>query len=430
MLYTLILMLSMNFPLVESELPNGLDIIIGEDHSSPIVTVCVVVNTGATCETPESNGLAHFYEHMFFKGNAALPDQSAYNARMRELGIIRNGTTGPEVVRYYLTVSSDLFDEGLEFMYDAITAPLFNPQEIVNERTVIMNEYDRNTSHPYWNLWRMQEEVLSIDPWRSSAIGVPEVIMAADQEIMLEFQHTYYTPDNSALIITGDIEAEAIMPAVSEMFGQWESGGRSNYTDLELNISIPRDTTVYVGCPEGLGMVRIVYVGPSMADEQEWTYGADVWGQYMGRMTGEFHENLVANGPFLDVYASYYSQRFEPSITFGGTIDPELAEEGVEMMREEIERMFEEGYFNEPGIEMASEQLRRSRLFKEESSREMATETFPFWWVEGGGLDYYNKYLENLSQVTAAEITEFLHRWVKDQPSAVFIITPEGEWVE
>ncbi len=429
-LYTLILMLSMNFPVVESELPNGLDIIIGEDHSSPIVTVCVVVNTGATCETAESNGLAHFYEHMFFKGNAALPDQSAYNARMRELGIIRNGTTGPEVVRYYLTVSSDLFDEGLEFMYDAITAPLFDPQEIVNERTVIMNEYDRNTSHPFWNLWRMQEEVLSIDPWRSSAIGVPEVIMAANQEIMLEFQNKYYTPDNSALIITGDIEAEAVMPAVSEMFGQWEFGGRSDYADLEMNISIPKDTTVYVGCPDGMGMIRLMYVGPSMADQQEWTYGADVWGQYMGRMTGEFHNNLVANGPFLDVYASYYSQRFEPSITFGGTIDPELAEEGVELMREEIERMFTEGYFSESGIEMASEQLRRHRLFNEESSRDMATETFPFWWVEGGGLDYYNHYLENLSQVTAAEITEFLDRWVKDQPSAVFIITPEGEWVE
>lgn len=103
MLYTLILMLSMNFPVLESSLPNGLDIIIGEDHSSPIVTVCIVVNTGATCETPEINGLAHFYEHMFFKGNAALPDQTAYNNRMRELGMIRNGTTGSEVARYRTT---------------------------------------------------------------------------------------------------------------------------------------------------------------------------------------------------------------------------------------------------------------------------------------------------------------------------------------
>ncbi|MCK5842507.1 MAG: hypothetical protein KAH31_10090, partial [Candidatus Sabulitectum sp.] len=153
-------------------------------------------------------------------------------------------------------------------------------------------------------------------------------------------------------------------------------------------------------------------------------------GQYMGRMTGEFHNNLVANGPFLDVYASYYSQRFEPSITFGGTIDPSLADEGLEMMRTEIQSMFGEDYFTESGIEMASEQLRRHRLFNEESSIDMATETLPFWWVEGGGLDYYNNYPDSLAAVTAGDISLYLDRWVKDRPSAVFIVTPEGEWVE
>ncbi len=429
-LYTLILMLSMNFSVVESSLPNGLDIIIGEDHSSPIVTMCVVVNTGATCETPETNGLAHFYEHMFFKGNTALSDQTAYNNRMRELGMIRNGTTGSEVVRYYLTVSSDLFSEGLEFMYDAITGPLFDPEEIVRERSVIMNEYERGTCNPFWNLRLMQEEVLTVEPWRSSAIGSPEVIMAADQETMLMFQEKYYTPDNSALIITGDINPETVLPAVADLFGQWEYGGRSDYFFLDLNISIEKDTILHAGGPEGMGMIRIVYVGPSMADQQNWTYAADVWGQYMGRMTGEFHNDLVANGPFLDVYASYYSQRFEPTITFAGTLDPSLVDEGLVMMREEIQDMFREGYFTSSGIETASEQLRRERLFREESSRDMATETFPFWWVEGGGLEYYNNYPDSLAAVTAGDISLYLDRWVKDRPSAVFLVTPEGEWVE
>lgn len=429
-LYSLILMLSMNFPIVESELSSGLDVIVGEDHSSPIVTVCIVVNTGGSCETAETNGLAHFYEHMFFKGNAALPDQTAYNNRMRELGIIRNGTTGNEVVRYFLTVSSDLFDEGLEFMYDAITGPLFDQQEMVNERSVIMNEYQRNTSGPYWNLWRMREQVLSIEPWRSSSIGDPDVIQSASPEVMHMFQHKYYTPDNAALIITGDVDMETVMPAVEEMFGNWEYGGNSDYFDLGLNISIPKDTTVYAGGPEGMGSVSIVFVGPSMAGQQNWTYAADAWGQFTSRMSGEYFNDLVTNGPFLNVYASYYSQRFEPTITFGGTIDPELADEGLEMMRQEIQSMFREGYFTEEGIAQAVEQLRRERLFNEESSRDMATGTLPFWWVEGGGLDYYNSYPDSLAAVTVDDVEAFLNRWVKDRPSAVFVLTPEGEWVE
>lgn len=426
----IILMILTGLSLQLLELPNGLDVIIGEDHSSPVVTICVTVRTGATCETAETNGLAHFYEHMFFKGNGALPDQTAYNRRMRELGMIRNGVTSSEVVKYYLTVSSDLFEEGMRFMYDAISTPLFDPEEIARERAVILNEYNRNTSSPLWSFWRAQEEVLSREPWRSSAIGVPAVILAADRETMLEFQHAYYTPDNSALIITGDVEPAVAHSAAGEIFGPWQYGGRSNYDSLGLNISIDKDTLVSVGGPVGTGMIRVVYEGPSMAGEQYWTHAADVWGQYMDRMTGEFQTDLVTNGPFTSVYASYYSQRFEPVITFGGTIDPSRIHEGLELLRGEIDEMFREGYFTPGGIGTAVEQLRRTRLFSQESSREMATETLPFWWVQGGGLDYYLDYPDNLTAVTPEDVQVFLAQWVQGRPSAVFLLTPGGEWRE
>ncbi len=107
-------------------LDNGLTVIVCPDDISPVVTICIAVKTGATCETPETNGLAHFYEHMFFKGNSVLPDQTAYRQRMGELGIINNGATSTERVWYHITLGSDNFKEGLQFMFDAITSPLFD----------------------------------------------------------------------------------------------------------------------------------------------------------------------------------------------------------------------------------------------------------------------------------------------------------------
>jgi zinc protease len=185
-------------------LENGLTVIVSHDDTSPVVTICIAVKTGATCETPETNGLAHFYEHMFFKGNEALPDQTAYNRRMSELGIIQNGATSTERVWYHITLGSDNFEEGLQFMFDAITSPLFDHVEMERERDVIMNEYDRGLTHPFHNLTLAMEEVIFADaPWRQSPIGVPEVIQAAAPPAMHAFQEHYYTPDNSALIIAG-----------------------------------------------------------------------------------------------------------------------------------------------------------------------------------------------------------------------------------
>src|ERR1700688_3296696 len=73
-------------------LPNGLEVIVAENHALPLVTVEIAVRNGSMTEPPELNGLSHLYEHMFFKGNAVIPDQGAYLARMRELGMEFNGT--------------------------------------------------------------------------------------------------------------------------------------------------------------------------------------------------------------------------------------------------------------------------------------------------------------------------------------------------
>ena len=87
-----------------TRLKNGLDVLIVEKHNAPLVTVEVAVKTGSFTETPDTNGLSHLYEHMFFKGNAALPTQDRYMARVRELGISFNGTTSTERVNYFFTL--------------------------------------------------------------------------------------------------------------------------------------------------------------------------------------------------------------------------------------------------------------------------------------------------------------------------------------
>jgi len=409
-------------------LDNGLTVVVSPDATAPVVTICIAVKTGATCETAETNGFAHFYEHMFFKGNEALPDQTAYNRRMGELGISRNGTTYPERVQYFSTIASDKFEEGMEFMADAILTPLFDMEEMELEREVIMNEYDRKVSHPFQNLSLAKEETIYSDaPWRISGIGVPEVIQSAAPPAMYDFQEMYYTPDNSVLIIAGDVEYGEAFEIAEEYFGDWEYGGRSNYDDLPILINIERDSTVYVDSPAGIGYVSVIYEGPSIATQPEASYPADVWGSYLGLMSREFYTDLVTNGPFLSIYGSYYTQRFAPTITFGGMILPEDAEAGLEVLHDEIEELQEMSYYEEDGIAMAKAEFYRHRLLAEETAYDVAVESLPFWWVVAGNLDYYTTYQENIEAVELDEIEAFLQTWITDRPHVNFIMIPLEE---
>jgi len=410
-------------------LENGLTVIVSPDDTSPVVTICIAVKTGATCETPETNGLAHFYEHMFFKGNAALPDQTAYNRRMGELGIIQNGATSTERVWYHITLGSENFEEGLQFMFDAITSPLFDMEEMERERDVIMNEYDRGLTHPFHNLTLAMEEVIFADaPWRQSPIGVPEVIQAAAPPAMYSFQEHYYTPDNSALIITGDVVYEEAFRLAEEQFRDWEYGGRSNYDSLPRLIRIERDTTVFVDSPSGAGYVSVVFEGPSISTDPRDSYPADVWGSYLSLMSREFYTDLVTNGPFINIYGSYYTQRFSPSITFAGMVPPDRAEEALDLLLEEIQQLQSPDYYDEEGIELAKEDLYRHRILAEETSRDVAVESMPFWWVVAGSLDYYVTYQDSLDTVEPEDISEFLETWIVNKPRAAFVLMPlDGE---
>src|SRR4029077_10363345 len=136
-------------PAVESRtLANGLDVLVVEEHSLPLVTIEIAAKNGAMTEPPEYNGLSHLYEHMFFKANAVIPSQEAYLARTRELGIQYNGQTEEERVNYFFTTTTDHLKDAMVFMRDAVVSPLFDPKELERERKVVTGEMDRFESNP------------------------------------------------------------------------------------------------------------------------------------------------------------------------------------------------------------------------------------------------------------------------------------------
>ena len=133
--------------------PNGLTLLVVENHAVPLVTIEIAAKNGSMTEPPEYNGLSHLYEHMFFKANKVLPSQEAWLDRSRELGAEWNGTTNTERVNYFFTTTSDHLKDTMQFMHDAIVAPLFDDKELDRERVVVTGEIDRNEANPFYHLF-------------------------------------------------------------------------------------------------------------------------------------------------------------------------------------------------------------------------------------------------------------------------------------
>jgi hypothetical protein len=194
-------------PIHSKTLENGLEVIVIENRSVPLVTIELDVKNGAYTETPEYDGLSHLYEHMFFKANRTIPNQEAYLERLNELGAAWNGTTSGERVNYFITVGVDSLLPALQFMEDAIRHPLFLEEELVRERPVVLGEYDRAESDPFFHFGRAIDTLLwSPEYWsRKNLIGDREVLSTTPPEKMRTIQERFYVPNNTALILSGDI---------------------------------------------------------------------------------------------------------------------------------------------------------------------------------------------------------------------------------
>src|SRR5438270_2035733 len=221
--------------LASKMLANGLEVIVLEDHSVPVVTIELAVRNGSFTEPPELNGLSHLYEHMFFKANRAITNQEQYLQKIGQLGIAYNGETREQVVEYYFTTTSPNLLPAMNFMRDAVRYPLFDEKELERERQVVIGEIDRNESEPAYYLNKeMTERLFYKYPSRKQALGNRQTVSTATTAMMRLIQSRYYVPNNSALVVTGDVQAADVSKTAQEFFGEWPRREKDPFVEFPL----------------------------------------------------------------------------------------------------------------------------------------------------------------------------------------------------
>ncbi len=403
-------------PWTHFTLDNGLEVLVVENHLSPIVTIEIAVKNGSFTEPPEYNGLSHLYEHMFFTSNARDTTEDDFLNRVDDLGIVYNGQTWEEVVRYFFTLPKQNLDSGLDFMATAITSPLFKPDELHKQKEVVLGELDRNEASPFFKFNRKVDSALW-DGWmsRKEQLGERPAILAATHEKMLFIKNKYYVPNNSLLLVTGDVKAEDIKKLAPKYFLRWQRGPDPFAIDPPQRVP-PLDHSLFVRdtIDDPHAYVKVYWHGPSIGLDDKGTYVADVFSSIITQPEHEFSKSLAESGLTQSLSFWYYTQRYVGPIRADIETTPENLDETMKVFWQQVAKFDDTNYITDEQLQTAKNVLRSQTLYKSEKLSEF-THDLSFWWASAG-LDYYKHYLDDLSKVTKEDVVEYVRRYIQNKP--------------
>ena len=407
-----------------AKLDNGLELVVLEDHSVPIVTIEIAVKNGAYTEPAEFNGLSHLYEHMFFKSNAVIPSQEAYLKRMRELGIIFNGTTSTERVNYFFTLPSQNLAQGMEFMRDAIVTPKFDPEEFKKEIQVVIGEVDRNESNPYYWLGQaVDAKVWHTHPTRKDSLGDRATITSSTVEKMKVMQERYYVPNNSALFIAGDVTMEEAKKLAEDLFKSWKPSAKDPHVTYKVPAHPPikKSESVIVTKDVKVPYLTIVMHGPSVTSDPKATFAADVLSYILAQPTSKFYKNLVESGVTLGAGMSYFTQAHTGPISVSAQVPPGQVKDAFKAILKEIYKLTDADYYSDEQLESAKEILAVESIYDQEKTSSVI-HSISFWWAVAG-IDYYQNYIDNLKAVSRQDISNYVKTYIWNKPFIVGLLT-------
>jgi zinc protease len=434
-------------PYVSRQLANGLEVIVLPDSSLPLVTVELAVRNGSFTEPPELNGLSHLYEHMFFKTNQAVAifgcdyirsigrmdiysnrrcdehvkmraqiGDVSYLGGVDKIGYVRNGSTQEEYVNYYFSTTSENLSTIMRLMRDAMLFPSFDEEEFRQEKQVVLGELDRQQAQPIYYLDRaLMDRLFYKFPSRKSPGGTRETVAAATTDQMRLIQSRYYVPNNSALIVTGDVKPEDAFKLAEDFFGVWKKG-EDPFVKFPIveHPPLAKSEGVIVNQDLENVIVQIGWHGPSIGKDDAGTYAADVFSYIVEQPNSRFQRAMIDSGLAVSASVHYYTQRNIGPIRITLVTSPEKAKEALAAVYREIRQFSMPGYFTDEELANAKMLLEAEDLYRREKLSEY-THSLGFWW-SSTGLEYYRGYYRSLRAVSRKDIDNYLRTYIIGKP--------------
>lgn len=203
---------------VRKVLPNGLQVLLKEIHTAPIISQWVWYRVGSRNETPGFTGASHWVEHMLFKGTPTYPASILDKAISREGGYW-NAMTHIDWTTYFETMPADKIELALQLEADRMTNGLFSPAEVDSERTVIISERQGNENDPLFLLGEeLQAAAFRVHSYHHETIGDLVDLLSMGRDDLYRHYRSFYIPGNAVLALAGDFDSAAMLERVEALY--------------------------------------------------------------------------------------------------------------------------------------------------------------------------------------------------------------------
>ncbi len=288
---------SVNAPTLR-RLPNGLTI-IAEQMPVDAVNLSLWMGVGSAVETDEINGMAHFLEHMIFKGTQSLKS-GEFEQKIEQVGAVTNAATSQDYTYYYITTAPQDFAKLAPLQVEVVRNATIPDEAFERERSVVLEEIHRSEDNARRRTYyRSMEAAFERLPYRRPVLGPASVIEQLRPQQMRDFHSTWYRPQSTTASVVGNLPVEQLIEIVAQSFDEAEARAQSSRpTPPEALVSEPEAAFTAVGrqlhIDETLQQARLVMMWrvPGMADLSQ-TYALDALAAVLGQgRTARFVRDL------------------------------------------------------------------------------------------------------------------------------------------
>lgn len=404
------------------KLDNGQTVVIQEVKNNPIVTIDTWIKTGSIDEDDSNNGVAHFLEHLFFKGTKNH-ESGEFDQILETKGAITNAATSKDFTHYYVTIPSKDFDLAMELHGDMMLHPLIPRNEMEKERKVVLEEINKDLVSPTRILQEnLNSMMYTTHPYKRKVIGRSDVIETITRDQVLNFYNAHYSPSNMITIVVGDVDTNHALERIKEVFNAEYKKQTKTIYPKESQLTSQQKKVEYIKTESGYMVIG--FRGTPINDND--SYALDVLSTILGDGRSSVLNQVLKEKKRLafSVDAGNSTFRDDGIFYISANFEPEKCKQVQSAIFDEIKNIQDKGVSDEQ-LSLAKNIIERSTYYSRESITNIATE-IGYTMALTNDIKFYDTYLDKIKSVSKDEVKRVANKYLGENRSAVSIILPES----